>query len=242
MKKSSKIIKSLSGLLKQIQSQFLNWKKLKILLPKFLEYHNQWKILDKFVKKIRNIIYLRKWIKSGKPLPGPHFYKQKVVKYYARKFSPEIFIETGTYQGDMIHAVKKKFNQIYSIELNEALYRNAKKRFVKNNHISIIYGDSTVQLKIILPNIDKPCLFWLDAHYSGGSTAKGDLETPIMEEMNLILNHSNLKHIILIDDARLFIGKNDYPSIEKVKNLVFKYHKDWLFIIKDDIIRIHSRP
>ena len=40
----------------------------------------------------------------------------------------------------------------------------------------------------------------------------------------------------------LFIGKNDYPSIEKVKNLVFKYHQDWSFIIKDDIIRIHSRP
>ena len=142
----------------------------------------------------------------------------------------------------MIHTVKKKFKRIYSIELNEALFRNARKRFVKNNHISIIYGDSTVQLKEILPNIDKPCLFWLDAHYSGEGTAKGDLQTPIMEEMNLILNHSNLKPIILIDDARMFIGKNDYPSIEKIKNLVFKNHKDWLFIIKDDIIRIHSRP
>jgi len=199
-------------------------------------------LLDKFIKKIKNINNLRNWIKSGKPSPGPHFYKQKVVKYYARKFSPEIFVETGTYQGDMIYVVKKKFKQIYSIELNEILYRKARKRFVKNNHISIIYGDSTVQLKKILPKIDKPCLFWLDAHYSGEGTAKGDLETPIMEEMNLILNHSNLKHIILIDDARLFIGKNDYPSIDIVKNLVYKYHKDWLFIIKDDIIRIHSGP
>lgn len=113
----------------------------------------------------------------------------------------------------MIHAVNKKFKKIYSIELNEPLYRKARKRFAKNNHILIIFGDSTVQLKKILPKIDKPCLFWLDAHYSGKGTAKGDLETPIMEEMNLILNHSNLKHIILIDDARLFIGKNDYPSI-----------------------------
>ena len=29
---------------------------------------------------------------------------------------------------------------------------------------------------------------------------------------------------------------------EGYNNLVFKNHKDWLFIIKDDIIRIHSRP
>ncbi|MFX1419559.1 MAG: hypothetical protein ACFE9N_11625 [Promethearchaeota archaeon] len=198
-------------------------------------------MLDKYLKKLKKVINLRKWIKSGKPLPGPHFYKQKVVKYYAKKFSPDIFIETGTYQGDMIHAIKKKFKTIYSIELNEELYRKARKRFAKYNHILIIYGDSKVQLKKILSKIDKPCLFWLDAHYSGDGTAKGDLETPIMEEMNLIVNHSNLEHIILIDDARLFIGENDYPSIEKVKNLVFKNHEDWLFIIKDDIIRIHSR-
>jgi len=44
MKKSSKTIISLFGLLKQIQSQFLNWKKFKILIPQFLKYHNQWKI------------------------------------------------------------------------------------------------------------------------------------------------------------------------------------------------------
>ncbi len=154
----------------------------------------------------------------------------------------DIFVETGTYKGNMVQAMKKKSKKIYSIELNETFYRNARKKFAKNNHISILFGDSSVRLKEILPKIDKPCLFWLDAHYSGEGTAKGDLETPIMEEMNLILNHSNLKHVILIDDARLFIGKNDYPTIEKIKNLVFKNRKDWLFIIKDDIIRIHSKP
>ncbi|KKL97304.1 hypothetical protein LCGC14_1835830 [marine sediment metagenome] len=136
----------------------------------------------------------------------------------------------------------KTKKKIYSIELDEAFYRNARKKFANNNHILILFGDSPVQLKKILPKIDKPCLFWLDAHFSGEGTAKGDIETPIMEEMILILNHSNLKHIILIDDARLFIGKNHYPSIEKVKSLVFKYHKDWLFIIKNDIIRIYSKP
>ena len=153
----------------------------------------------------------------------------------------DTFVETGTHKGNMVQALKKKFKKIYSIELNEALYRNARKRFAKNNHISIIFGDNSVRLKDILPKIDKPCLFWLDAHYSGEGTAKGDLETPIMEEMKLIFNNSNLKHIILIDDARLFLGKNDYPTIEKIKSLVFKYHKDWLFIIKNDIIRIHSK-
>jgi len=43
MKKYSKRTIGLFGLLKEIQSQFLNLKKLKNLIPKYLEYYNQWK-------------------------------------------------------------------------------------------------------------------------------------------------------------------------------------------------------
>jgi len=198
-------------------------------------------MLDHMKRRIMKILILRRWIKNGKPLPGPHFYKEKLIKYYAKKFSPDIFIETGTYFGDMIQAVKKKFKKIISIELNEDLYEKARNKFAKNSHIQIVFGDSADKLEKILPTIDDPCLFWLDAHFSGDGTAKGYLETPIMEELNLILNQSNLNHIILIDDARLFTGKSDYPSIERVKNLVLKIHQDWVFIIKDDIIRIYPK-
>jgi len=44
MKKSFKTIINLYGLLKHLQSEFLNLKKLKILIPKFLEYHKQWNL------------------------------------------------------------------------------------------------------------------------------------------------------------------------------------------------------
>jgi len=44
MKKSSKTCINLLGLLKEIKSQFLNWKKLKNFIPKYLKYYNQWKL------------------------------------------------------------------------------------------------------------------------------------------------------------------------------------------------------
>jgi len=92
----------------------------------------------------------------------------------------------------------------------------------------------------ILSSLKKPCLFWLDAHYSADSTIKGDVETPIAEELKAILHHSVQNHVILIDDARRFIGKNDYPTIKWLKDYVLKYRPDWSFEIENDIIRIHS--
>jgi hypothetical protein len=180
------------------------------------------------------------WEKKGRPLPPPHLYKQKTVKEYAKAFSITTFIETGTYKGDMIEATKKIFNKIYSIELNMALYKSARQMFSRFKNVTIIRGDSGEVLPELLKTIKSPCLFWLDAHYSGGVTAKGELETPIMQELQHILNHSIKKHVILIDDARCFVGQNDYPTIEELKKSVSSINPNLVFRIGNDIIRIHE--
>ena len=190
--------------------------------------------------KILNLIELRKWFKTDIIHP-PHILKQKIVKIYAKKFIISTFVETGTYLGEMIDATKKKFKQIYSIELDDELFENAKKKFSKYNHISIIQGDSSEVLPTILSKIKQPCLFWLDAHYSAGITAKGEIETPIKKELNNIFNSSKFNHIILIDDARMFIGKNDYPTLKELRNFISKKRPNYSFIVKNDIIRIHKK-
>jgi hypothetical protein len=77
----------------------------------------------------------------------------------------------------------------------------------------------------------------LDGHYSGFETAKGDLETPIKLELEIILN-SEYEHVILIDDARLFIGENDYPTIEELKKYILSKNNSLTVNIIDDIIRV----
>jgi len=160
---------------------------------------------------------------------------------YAKRFSINIFIETGTYLGNTVNAVKKKFKEIYSIELNKVLYLKAKQRFIKYKHINVILGDSSEKLPEILSKIDGPFLFWLDAHYSGENTSKTNVETPITKELLYILNHPNKNHVILIDDAHDFTGKNDYPTIPELKEIINQYEEKVL-IIKEDIIRIHNKP
>lgn len=198
-------------------------------------------ILYDIVKRIREKKGLQDWERRGKIPPTPHLIKQEAVKEYARRFSIRTLVETGTYLGDMIDATKGEFNRIFSIELDKNLYERAKKKFSKFRHISIIQGDSGEVLPKILDDITQPCLFWLDGHYSGGITAKGDSVTPIMLELKYIFGHPSDRHIILIDDARLFIGKDGYPTLEEVRKFVAEIRPGWSFEVKDDIIRIHKK-
>ena len=185
---------------------------------------------------------LRDWKKSGRSTPLPPLEKQRMVREYAGRFPALVFVETGTYFGDMVHAVKGIFARIYSIELDGTLYDRAKKRFSRFSHISILHGDSNEILPGILRNVTQPCLFWLDAHYSGGITTKGRAETPIMQELHCILGHPVKGHVILIDDARMFTGQNDYPTVREIEDLVRDSRPEWVFEVRDDIIRIHGRP
>ncbi len=198
-------------------------------------------IIEKIYTRVWNINNLRKWAKNGMKGPTPPYLKQKIVKEYAKIFSIDVLIETGTFGGNMVNATKRVFNRIYSIELDKTLYQKAKMRFSRYNHITLFQGDSSKILPKILPDIISPCVFWLDAHFSGGITAKGELETPIKKELEHILNISNLNHVILIDDANLFIGKNDYPTINELKTMVFSKRPDFTIIVKKNIIRIHKK-
>lgn len=178
------------------------------------------------------------WYKRGKIPPTPHRIKQALIKKFASKYSIKTFIETGTYLGNMVNDIKSIFETIYTIELDKNLYKRAKNKFSKNPHISVICGDSATTLPRILSQINIPTLFWLDAHYSRGITSKAEKETPVIEEVSAILNHPIKKHVILIDDADCFIGKNDYPTLKYLKSLINLNDSNLTVTVKDNIILI----
>jgi len=203
------------------------------------------------MRQLLNKIYnkgKRKFNRKEPALPIPEIsIKRNDILEIAEKFiDAKIFIETGTFFGDTIESFKNNFTKLYSIELSEELADKAKKRFQNNTNISIVQGNSSVQLSNILREINETCIFWLDGHYSSEfwvgkefiQTAKGEKNTPITEELLQIINHKVKDHIILIDDARCFNGEQDYPGIKKIKNLISKHLPSHTFEVKNDIIRI----
>ncbi len=165
---------------------------------------------------------ITEWKKAGCPVPPPHAIKQQLVKSFAKKYDIRILVETGTFYGDMIEAMKEMFDSIYSIELSKHYYEKAILRFKSDPNVTLLHGDSGKILGEVMAEIKQPMLFWLDGHYSSGLTAKGDQSTPIFAELDFILNHHNDRHVILIDDARLFGTDPDYPTIEELESFIYK--------------------
>lgn len=198
------------------------------------------KTLPEDVLKLRRDLEARRtWEKQGRPSPPPHIIKEELIREYATTFNTNILIETGTYLGDMVHAMKKSFSRIVSFELDQKLAAQAQQRFAKDKHVEIVQGDSGKLLGDYLAPINEPCLFWLDGHYSGGITAKGSLETPIKNELQFIFSHPVAGHVILMDDARCFTGENDYPAIAELQQFVKVQKPDLQFSVDTDVIRIH---
>jgi hypothetical protein len=73
-----------------------------------------------------------------------------------------------------------------------------------------------VVLPQIVAGLKKPALFWLDGHYSGDQTARGNLDTPVSQELQAILSAEVQGHVILIDDVRCFDGTHDYPHLDEL--------------------------
>lgn len=118
----------------------------------------------------------------------------------------DYYIETGTYLGDGIKCVLNNYNNIHSIELSEKWHAYNVQQFKNNTNVKMHLGDSKKILPELLNNINEPITIYLDAHYSGGTTAFGEEETPLLFELE-ILKARKYDDIIIIDDCRL-LGKS----------------------------------
>ena len=151
----------------------------------------------------------------------PSLTYQEVLQY--SPFVTSIFIETGTFMGETIDNITHFFKTIYSIELNKEFAERAIIKYKENDNINILHGDSSQILPDLCKKIEEPVFFWLDGHWSGGTTARGNKDCPLLEELLAI--NSNLKSecVIAIDDARLFGTKEN---------------EDWKDIVPENILEI----
>jgi hypothetical protein len=154
------------------------------------------------------------WRLRGSPMRRvPHLVKQRTVREYARRYGLRVLVETGTHMGQMISAMLPVMDHIYSIEMDDWSYNRARRKFAGHPKVHLVHGESGQTLPRVLAEIRQPCLFWLDAH-------NFDKETPIREELKAIAGHGVRKDVILVDDSNCFDGRNQYPTMDWVRQFV----------------------
>lgn len=179
------------------------------------------------------------WEQNARPLPPPDCIKHDAIRQCAENYGLSVMVETGTWKGDTIFALRKVFREIHTIELDPILHQFAVKRFAHLKHINCHLGDSAAELPKVIGRLTEPALFWLDGHYCGGPSARASIDTPISSEIKSVLARRNPKDVVLIDDARLFVGIDGYPTIDEIKRTVMWHAVDCS--VMDDIIRITPR-
>lgn len=148
----------------------------------------------------------------------------ELVRLLKRELSLEVFVETGTFEGEAVARVLPFFAEIHTIELSEKYHAQAEVRFRKEPAVHVYHGDSTRELGSLRPALDhRAVLYWLDAHWCVADDSAGEAaQCPLLGELPAI-GTLNERSVVLIDDARLFLSPPpdpheapDWPRLQQV--------------------------
>lgn len=167
---------------------------------------------------------------------------RELVLWLRDTFRVDVFVETGTNRAETAVWASANFERVYTIEAHGPLYQRAIEAFGDRKNIHFLQGDSRTHIRSLLTFLAEPAIFWLDAHWCGEHTFGKSDECPVVGELEL-LNTSKVAHIVLIDDARLFLApppppheSNYWPDITTICRLLSLHDMNRYVVVHDDVI------
>ena len=178
--------------------------------------------------------------------------KRSIIARYARDFGAVNCIETGTHLGDTSSWMSRRrvCDRVWTIEVDGRLARDARRRFEEEglSNVQLLEGDSGRLLHDAMFSRERmpgPALWWLDGHNSVIFGSKGEEDTPLLKELHAIFERDHPDDVIIVDDARTFRSTRlhqkymQMPELMEVQDYVCEQRPDWIFDMRDDIVRIH---
>jgi hypothetical protein len=127
------------------------------------------------------------------------------------QFDLEAFVETGTFRGDTTVWAAGVFPRVHTVEAQPEIFRQTALRLAAFPNVQPRNTDTRTFLHELIPQLTRPALFWLDAHWCGSPQTHGAAdECPLMGELREIAA-SPISHFVLVDDARLFLAPPAAP-------------------------------
>lgn len=171
--------------------------------------------------------------------PGPQCIKHIVMKRHS--LPDATWVETGTHEGESSSVLSRFANRVVTLEPSAHYFDVATRNLSHLKNVEIVNKSSEEYFEKLLCGLSGNVCFWLDGHYSGGETFKGEVDTPLLLELNAIRRHKKkLDNIsVLIDDFRLsYYQPNVYPSPKQLAAWAESVDLNWtveadIFIAKN---------
>ena len=179
----------------------------------------------------------------------PHGVLPRIARRHPDLRSVKVFVESGTFKGKTAMVESRYFREVHTIELSQELY-DANLPVFQERYPNIVayHGDSAKVLHELVRKIHEPCMFFLDAHWSGDhrvdweksrwkgygvdTACRGDAwppspeqQCPLVDEALVIGRFFEFPSIVVIDDW----------SIAGTRDSAFS-GEDWSSITLDGIL------
>lgn len=190
---------------------------------------------------------LREWSERGFAPPAPSFAKLATLQRHAPRGAT--WIESGTFRGRtaqfLASSAEISAAKVITIEPSQKYFEIASRRLSGWESVEVVHGQSVDVLPGVLSSLTGDICFWLDGHYSAGDTFKGECDTPVLAELEIILKHCsrNRRMAVFVDDVRLFaercamtseVGRAGYPPLQSLTDFATKSGQFWT--IENDIL------
>ena len=178
------------------------------------------------------------WLLDGRPETDTGIPDEAKAFYLLRAIratGARVFVETGTFYGEMVARLRPYVAEAHTIELSPDLHSRAERRFAADPDVHVHLGDSAVVLPTVLAQLQAPAVIYLDGHYSGGDTARGSVVTPVWDELRAIAASPH-RHAVVIDDARGFGVWPGYPPAAEIADWARDNLRDYVTVVDTDEI------
>jgi len=164
--------------------------------------------------------------------------KQKagMLRRVQKQYGQPLFVETGTYLGDTPLALRDCFDSIWTIEIDAALHAAAAERLAPHKNIICLLGSASACLRQLAPVLTKPTIFWLDSHYSGPGTGRGDCDLPVLEELAIIRNFCPAGSAVVIDDVSSYCAASGTSKLSDILSSLENIDPKWTFFFDYDML------
>lgn len=158
---------------------------------------------------------------------------EQEIRRLTAKYGIRSAVETGTYLGVTAAGLAAIIPSVYTIEINPGRYDDARESLISLPGVKQFLGASPDILPGLIPQIEKPALYYLDAHWDG--------HYPLPEEVAAIAEHDPQPVIVIHDmqvpghpelhadpqpDGKFYDYEYVRPHLEKIRGPWRHYYND----------------